>query len=413
MKRFNPFLADWSGVLKDGWRGPQILLLLFSASIPLAFEAWSVLLNNFAIERAQFTGLEIGILQGIREIPGFLAFTVVFTLMIWKQQTFAVIALMVMGFGVAITGFFPTILGLYVTTFIMSTGFHYLATMEQSLAMQWSDKRELPLVLGRMAAAGSFAALITYGLVWVAAGPLGMSYLWMFAIGGALTMGLGLVAWLCFPHYKATTFQNMQILLRKRYGLYYALEFLSGARRQIFMVFAAFMMVEKFHYDVSHITLLFLVNCVISIWIAPKVGRLIIRWGERPALLLEYGGLVFVFAAYAFVETAWIAAGLYIVDHMFFALAIALRSYFRKIADPSEIASTTGVSFTINHIAAVGLPPLLGGLWLVSPSAVFLLGSAIALVSFGISLLVPREPAPGNETVFWKSKAGALIQPAE
>ena len=70
MKRFNPFLADWSGVLKDGWRGPQILLLLFSASIPLAFEAWSVLLNNFAIERAQFTGLEIGILQGIREIPG-------------------------------------------------------------------------------------------------------------------------------------------------------------------------------------------------------------------------------------------------------------------------------------------------------------------------------------------------------
>ena len=413
MKRFNPFLADWHGVLKDGWRGPQILLLLFAASIPLAFEAWSVLLNNFAIERAQFTGLEIGILQGIREIPGFLAFTVVFTLMIWKQQTFAVLSLMVMGFGVAITGIFPTILGLYVTTFIMSTGFHYLSTMEQSLAMQWSDKRELPLVLGRMAAAGSFAALITYGLVWVAAGPLGMSYLWMFAIGGALTMALGLVAWLCFPHYKATTFQNMQILLRKRYGLYYALEFLSGARRQIFMVFAAFMMVEKFGYDVAHITVLFLVNCVISIWIAPKVGRLIIRWGERPALLLEYGGLVGVFTAYAFVETHWVAAGLYIVDHMFFALAIALRSYFRKIADPSEIASTTGVSFTINHIAAVSLPPLLGGLWLVSPSAVFLLGAAIAAVSFGISLLVPREPAPGNETVFWKSKAGGLIQPAE
>lgn len=413
MKRFNPFLADWSGVLKDGWRGPQILLLLFAASIPLAFEAWSVLLNNFAIEKAQFTGLEIGILQGIREIPGFLAFTVVFTLMIWKQQTFAVIALMVMGFGVAITGIFPTILGLYVTTFIMSTGFHYLATMEQSLAMQWSDKRELPLVLGRMAAAGSFASLITYGLVWFAAGPLEMSYLWMFLIGGALTMGLGLIAWLCFPHYKATTFQNMQILLRKRYGLYYALEFLSGARRQIFMVFAAFMMVEKFGYDVAHITVLFLVNCVISIWIAPKVGRLIIRWGERPALLLEYGGLVGVFTAYAFVETHWIAAGLYIVDHMFFALAIALRSYFRKIADPSEIASTTGVSFTINHIAAVSLPPLLGGLWLVSPSAVFLLGAAIAAVSFGISLLVPREPAPGNETVFWKSKAPPLIQAAE
>ncbi|MBM3524633.1 MAG: MFS transporter [Alphaproteobacteria bacterium] len=413
MKRFNPLLADWHGVLKDGWRGPQILLLLFAAALPLAFESWSVLLNNFAIEKAQFTGFEIGVLQGIREIPGFLAFTVVFALLVWKQQTFAVLSLMVMGFGVAITGFFPTILGLYVTTFIMSTGFHYLSTMEQSLAMQWSAKTELPMVLGRMAAAASFASLITYGLVWVAAELLHMSYLWIFLIGGSLTMAVGLIAWKGFPEFRATEFQTMKILLRKRYGLYYALEFLSGARRQIFMVFAAFMMVEKFHYGVADITLLFLANCVVSIWIAPKVGRLIVRWGERPALLLEYGGLVFVFAAYAFVETAWVAAGLYIVDHMFFALAIALRSYFRKIADPKEIASTTGVSFTINHIAAVGLPPLLGGLWLVSPAAVFLLGSALAAASFVISLLVPREPAPGNETVWWKSRAAPAPVAAE
>ena len=154
-------------------------------------------------------------------------------------------------------------------------------------------------------------------------------------------------------------------MLRRRYWLYYALEFMSGARRQIFIVFAAFMMVETFGYAAKDITLLFLVNCLISIWVAPRVGRLIVRWGERPALIFEYIGLIGVFTAYAFVQTGWLAAGLYIVDHLFFALAIAIKSYFRKIADPSDIASTAGVSLTISHIAAVGLPPILGLVWVL------------------------------------------------
>ena len=126
-------LDDWSGVLKDGWRSPQILLLLFAASIPIAFESWSVLINNFVVENAKFTGREIGMLQGLREVPGFLAFTVVFMLLVWRQQTFAILSLAVMGVGVALVGFLPSVWGLYFTTVLMSTGFHYLATMEQSL----------------------------------------------------------------------------------------------------------------------------------------------------------------------------------------------------------------------------------------------------------------------------------------
>ena len=411
MRLLKPLLADWHGVLDQGWRSPQILLLLFAASLPLAFEAWAVLLNNFSIEQANFTGREIGILQSLREVPGFLAFTVVFMLLIWKQQTFAVLALAVMGLGVALTGFFPTVWGLYFTTVIMSTGFHYLATMEQALAMQWTESKELPVVLGRMTAAASLASLVTFGLVYLALSVFDMAFVWVYFIAGIAVMGVALFAWFGFPHFQTSSYQNMTIILRKRYWLYYALEFMSGARRQIFMVFAAFMMVEKFHYDAEMITLLFLVNCVISIWIAPKVGNLIKRWGERPALVLEYVGLIGVFTAYAFVEVGWMAAGLYIVDHLFFALAIAIKSYFRKIADPAEIASTAGVSFTINHIAAVGLPAALGFVWLYSPSLVFLIGAGLAAGSLALALMIPRDPDWGNETTVWRSRAAP--SPAE
>src|SRR3546814_8002703 len=140
------------------------------------------------------------------------------------------------------------------------------------------------------------------------------------------------------------------MVLRKRYWLYYALVFMSGARRQIFTVFAGFLMVEKFHYDVGAIALLFLLNAAINTWLAPKIGRYIARVGERQALIFEYIGLIGVFAASAFVENAAVAAGLYVVDHMFFALAIAIKTYFQKIADPADIASTAGVKIGRAHV---------------------------------------------------------------
>jgi predicted MFS family arabinose efflux permease len=158
-------------------------------------------------------------------------------------------------------------------------------------------------------------------------------------------------------------------------------------------------MVEKFGFTVAQITLLFLVNAVANVFMAPKIGRLIARWGERRALVFEYIGLMGVFSAYAFVENATFAACLYVVDHMFFALAIAIKTYFQKIADPADIAATAGVGFTINHIAAVLLPVAFGLLWLVSPGAVFLSGAAMAGLSLLLAFNVPAQPGPGNEVV--------------
>ena len=90
-------------------------------------------------------------------------------------------------------------------------------------------------------------------------------------------------------------------------------------------------------------------------------------------------------------SNAYVAAGLYIIDHMFFALAIAINTYFQKIADPKDIASTAGVSFTINHIAAVFIPVILGFVWINSHSIVFLIGSLFALLSLIASFFLPNN----------------------
>ena len=379
------------------WRRPEILLLLMAAAVPLSFATWQALLNNFAIERAAFTGAEMGILQSLREVPGFLAFLVVYLLLLWREQTIAYLALLLLGVGTAVTGLFPSILGLYVTTVAMSIGYHYYETVQISLSLQWIDKDKAPETLGRIIAAGSFASIVTFGLIWLAMDVAGLDFAWVYAAGGGLTAAVALFAWTAFPRFPERVRQHRHMVLRRRYWLYYLLTFMSGARRQIFIVFAGFLMVEKFGFDVAAITLLFLVNAVINVFMAPRIGRLIGRWGERNSLIFEYCGLILVFTAYAFVENPAVAAGLYVVDHLFFALAIAIKTYFQKIADPADIAATAGVSFTINHIAAVLLPVGLGFVWLASPSAVFLTGSALAAISLLLSFNVPTAPAPGNE----------------
>ena len=379
---------------------PISLLILMSIAMPIAFNAWAALLNNFVVEKAAFTGIEIGILQSLREVPGFLAFTMVFVLLVIKEQIFAVFALALLGLGVAITGFFPTVFGLYFTTVLMSIGFHYFEAVKQSLSLQWLSKEEAPQVLGRLIAVGSLTSLIVYASLWALLEIFQASYLVNFFIAGGLCMILALVMYFMFPIFPAKTIQNKNLILRKRYWLYYLLTFLSGARRQIFMVFAAFLMVEKFGYSASQVTLLFLINYAFNWLFAEKIGQLIGKFGERKALTLEYLGLIFVFIAYGIVDNPTLAAGLYILDHMFFAMAIAISTYFQKIADPKDMASSAGVSFTINHIAAVVIPAALGMVWIWSHSLVFYIGACFALASLVAAQYIPKTPSPGNETSF-------------
>ncbi|MGI9366426.1 MAG: MFS transporter [Rhizobiaceae bacterium] len=387
----------------SGWRQPAVLLMLMAGAMQLSFASWSALQYNFAHEMINFTGKEIGIQQSIREIPGFLSFAAVFFLFAMREQTFAMVSLVLLGLGTAATGYFPTALGFYITTFIGSVGFHYYETMHQSLTLQWLSKKNAAKIMGRILSVGSLAQLAAYALIFIAGSLYDLSYMTMFIVAGGVTLAAVAFMVSAYPQYPDSTPQTKSLIIRKRYWLYYAITFLAGARRQIFLVFASWMMVERFGYSFSDVAALFFVNAAIMMVCAPFLGQLIGLIGDRNAMLLQYSGLAFVFTAYAFVTVPELAIALYILDHAFFAMEIAKKTYFQKIATPSDIAGTTGVAFTINHIAAVFIPVAFGLLWLVSPAAVFLCGTAMAIGSFCLSLLVPRNPAPGNE-VYWQTK---------
>jgi MFS family permease len=382
-------------------RNRKAFLYILAIGSPIAFSVWQVLLNNFAVEIASFGGKEIGMLQSLREVPGFLAFTVVFLLLIIRQQNFAIVSLILLGIGTALTGFFPSILGLYITTVIMSIGFHYLETLRISLSLQWLTKEEAPRVLGKLLSVHSASTLAILSILYIVVFVFEPNYPWLYAVAGLLAVIIGIFCQFSFPQFSEKVEQHKELVFRKRYWLYYALTFLAGARRQIFMVFAGFLLVQKFGFPLDKMVLLFLVNAGITIWVAPKLGILIGMIGERKALTLEYVALIIIFLGYAVVDNVNIALALYILDNVFFSISFAISTYFQKIADPADIASTSGISFTINHIAAVLLPALLGLIWMENHGAVFLIGACIAGASLILVRAIPDNPEIGKET-YWQ-----------
>lgn len=384
------------------WQRPAGLLVLMAIAMPLAFSTWSALLNNFVIEVADFDGADIGLLHTVREIPGFLSVLVILVIIAIREQVLGLLSLVLLGVATAVTAWYPTLGGILMVTFFSSIGFHYYETVNQSLQLQWLRKDRAPQMLGWLTAVGAASTLVIYGLIVLTWERLGLSYNIVFLMSGALTAVLALFALVAYPQYESDTPQVKKIVLKKRYWLYYALTFMAGARRQIFVVFAGFMMVERFGFEVHELTGLYLINLVANMVFGPVIGLIVARFGEQRTLLFEYVGLALVFLAYGgiyfFGWGVMLAMVLYVVDHLLFSMALAMKTYFQKIADPEDIAPTAAVAFTINHIAAVFLPVLLGLLWLYSPASVFLFAAGGAMISFCLALLIPRHPVKGNET---------------
>jgi predicted MFS family arabinose efflux permease len=232
----------------------------------------------------------------------------------------------------------------------------------------------------------------------------------LYLVIGLACAGLVLAAMAFFHRFEGPVPQRKGIMLKRRYWLYYALTFMTGARRQLFFAFGGFLLVKRFDYSVADMAMLMLVTTALNSMLAPRLGALVMKAGERHTITLENVVLILVFAGYATTSSWRVAGVLFVLDGIFFTLTLAQRTYFQKIADPADMASTMSTAFTINHIAAVIVPVAFGALGMVNPSIIFWMGACVATVSLSLSFLVPRHPAPGHETVL---AAQSRPQPAE
>lgn len=354
-----------------------LMVLVICASAGL--QGWMALFTNFAKEIVGVNGFQIGVSQAVRELPGFLTFTVIYVLMVMKEHRLSAWSVVVLGVGIGATGFFTTFPGLLMTTVIMSIGFHYFETTNKSLTMQYFDKQQAPVVFARLRGYGALANITVGTAIWLLS--FFLPYRFNFLILGIFIASAGFYMLTKNPADGHGLARQNRLVLRRKYMLYYILNFLSGARRQIFTVFAVFLLVEKYRLGVSTIAGIFVVNYALTYLTNRYISKAINLYGERVVLSLESASLFVLFLGYAFIENAWIAVALYILDSIFFNFAIGINTYLQKTADPEDLAQSTAVGFTINHISAVVIPLIGGSLWLLNWRAPFIIGACLTLVS--------------------------------
>lgn len=360
-----------------------LLVLIIVASAGL--QGWMALITNFSKEVVGVNGFQIGLTQSFREIPGFLTFLAIYLLLIFKEHRLSAWSVVLMGIGISITGFFTSLVGLLFTTTIMSIGFHYFETTSKSLIVQHFNKNDAPVVFARLRGYGALANIViglgVFFLTFV------LDYEYIFLCIGIITVIAGIYMLNQHPKLRETHHQNKKLFLKKKYSLYYILNFLSGARRQIFVVFAIFLLVERYELNRTIVTGIFVFNYLMTYLTNGWISKSIKVYGEKIVLSLESASLIFIFWGYAFIPElkqdwiVWVVVGLYVIDSIFYNFSIALNTYLQKIADPQDMSTCTSVGFTINHISAVVIPLFGGAMWMLNWQLPFIIGAGLSAVS--------------------------------
>ncbi|MCH8295765.1 MFS transporter [Candidatus Poribacteria bacterium] len=347
------------------------------------------LFNNFIVERIGIEAHELGYMEALREIPGFLNALFIALMMRFAPPIVGGISLIVMGLGMAAYSQASSLSAIIIFSLVWSLGFHAWIPLQGAMALAYSEGKEKGKPLGQLRSVASLATLGTIVLCMFAVDVL--EFEGLFQVGGVLAAIGGIAIMFASP--RLQTQREDRFVLRKRYRLYYLLSFLQGWRKQIFITFAIFALVKLYSTDRSMIIKLILINQVVVFIFSPLMGWLVDKLGERIMLSASYLGLFFVFIGYAVLKNVNQLYVLYCIDNFLFVGGIALTTYLSKIAPPKDIKPTLAMGVTMNHIASV-TSPLVGGLiWMkFDYRLVFLGGAVFALISLIVTQWIKAQP---------------------
>ena len=356
----------------------------------LGFNLWRNIFNNFAVETLSIKGDQIGLIQSIREIPGFLGFGVGILILIMSEANIVGLSVVLLGLGLIITGLAENYSTLLIGTLVMSTGFHYYYTSNSSLVLMVSERGGGGGILGRFRSLGSLAAVLASLSVFLLVERVGFRNLFYGA--GVVTILSGL--YMVFQKSKGSHLdKTRKMIFRSRYWLYYILTFLGGSRRHILTTFAIFLLVSVYKVSTRGISILFLINSIVSALAYQRLGKLVDRVGERVVLSVSALVSIPIFLGYAYLENLTLLFAFFILDNIVFGFSLARETYLQKIAPKQEITGNVSIGTTINHVSAVFVPVLGGLLWTnYGYRATFLAGVGIVVVSLIFSLMVKVGP---------------------
>jgi len=385
-----------------------IALALAAFAFQFSFGLSRSVQTNFIVEVIGLRADEMGWLTALREVLGLAGFVLAAITMRFAPQKVAAACFAIMAFGYATYGYATTFSTLYPAVMIASAGFHLWIPISEAFGLSIGRQENAGQTLGRIVSIGFAASLTAMLLVLLTIStpaqpepmlplvPIELGYRETFFASGFILI-LGLIAILFFPRELGSAEREQSMVFKRRYNLYYVLNFLDGCRMEVFQAFGVYLLVRIYQIDVRTMTILFIVSSVLNMVLSPSVGKLIDTVGERPTLTFSYAILFFIFLGFVFFPSAQIAMGLYVLYNVVLLFSIGIRTYLKRIAPGRDVRPTLAMGLTTMHISAVILPPLGGVLWeSFGYQLPFLLGAFFILASIIATQRIPlrRQSVP-------------------
>lgn len=359
-------------------------------------------LNNYLSEIHHLGAEARGWLELPREMPGFfMMFVAGAMLMVLRETQMAAIAMIFAAAGAIGLGLLAsdtTLLVVFIA--VWSLGDHIIFAVEGPIGLMLARGGKEGHRLGQLGGARNLGTILGVGLIFGLAKLVGDRFGLFYAVAGTSAMLAG-VCYLGLDTGRGAT-PSRRLVIKRKYGLFYAISALFGIRKQIFLAFGGWVLVELHGVPVSTIALLYFVAAALGVIMRPLLGEVIDWLGERVVLATDELLLIMICLVYSFASDLltppydlWALYAAYVFDSVLFALRVARTTYLKKIADtPADITPTISMGISIDHAVAMTLPILSGYIWEAYGFRwVFLLAGLIALAGFFICLRI-RVPQP-------------------
>ena len=370
-----------------------LLFLVSGIFLGVAQSVDAASLNNYLKEHFGMLIIHRSALEFPRELPGLLVVLLIGAIsFLGGDARISVAANLISAIGMFALGILPSQYALVVAViFVYSMGQHIFMPLSGSIGMSFARPGETGKILGKLSSVSNIAVVLSSAALWVLFRFLHISYTTAFTIGAIAFVASAIL--LAFIKPKQTVRVNKRYVYRKEYRLYYWLCMIYGARKQIFLTFGPWVLVEVFRQPVATMTMLFFIVAVIGIFVKPWVGHLIDRVGERFVLSAEAFLFFLTCLGYVFAENLFRPSlailfiyVCYITDFTIDSVGMARTTYMKKIAlTPEEVSPSLSLGTSLDHVVTIFLP-ILGGLaWSRGGAGgyryVFLGGAVIALIN--------------------------------
>lgn len=372
------------------------LFLVISVLLGMVTAVDSTSLANRLYEELNFTVMERSLLEAPRELPGLLLVVLFGMLNGLGDIRIAAIANIIGGVGLLFFGVAPGSFALILTFLVLySTGMHLYLPLASTMAMSFATGSNYGRRIGEVQSVGNLSVILTAGVLYLLYRITNISYVAVFTFAGVAMILAGIL--FLFLHSEHKLVSEKRFVFRKEYKVYYLAAIVNGARKQITLTFAPWLIIDIFQQPVTTITMLFLAVCLINIFFRPWYGGLIDTRGERFALRLE---AIILFAAclgFTFAKTLFslkvaliIVSVSYVLDKMMDVAGNARATYVRRLSkDPAEISRTLSMGLSMDHAVSMTIPILAGYIWYSNGATgymyVFASGMVISVINFVIA----------------------------